>query len=129
RAGTRRSCLFLCLSSRGFLHALGVTNLWSQGWVERIDPAPRPWGVAAQQCLLMVLESGQITQTELVKRVHGFFPELDASAVRTLVAHLLAEAWLSESGGGVVQVGPRTAREYGRAHYRDLLATFSSAQL
>jgi ATP-dependent Lhr-like helicase len=45
-----------------------------------------------------------------------------------MVDHMIQMSYL-DSEGGLVRIGPETEREFGRGHYRDLLASFSGAQL
>lgn len=128
RAGTRRNCLFLTLTESGFLQALGVTNLWSQGWVEPVRPPPSPWNVLVQQALLITLEHSRITLGELRAALQHGFPELPADGVRRALGELIDTGWLVQIDA-VIQIGPRAEQQYGRAHYRELLATFSGSEL
>ncbi len=128
RSGSRRNFLFLTLSDMGFLQALGITQLWAKAWVEHIEPPPMPFNVLAQQALLLTLERGQLTQHELLRSLGAIFPELTAEDVRACVEHLVCEDYLAQADG-VLQIGLRSEREFGGGHYRDLLATFSGADL
>jgi len=128
RSGSRRNCLFLTTNQDAFMLALGVTNLWSKAWVEAARPPDEPWPIAAQQTLVATLERGEWPVHELVSRLTHCFPELPRDGFRSLVDHLVQYAYLDEAEG-LVRIGPRTEREYGRGRYRDLLASFSGAQL
>jgi ATP-dependent Lhr-like helicase len=128
RSGTRRNFLFLTLTDMGFLQALGITQLWAKAWVEHIEPPPLPFNVLAQQALLLTLERCQLTQHELLRSLEAIFPELAAEDVCACVEHLMAEDYLAQADG-VLQIGLRSEREFGGGHYRDLLATFSGADL
>lgn len=129
RPGTVRNCLFLATGTPGFLQALGITRLWSQGWVEPVTPAPLPWNVLAQQAVLLTLEWGVITRRDLLSKLAACFPELDANGLNTCVQTLLERGYLAETDVGVLQIGPEAERVFGRSHYRDLLATFSGSDL
>ena len=128
RAGGRRNCLFLTTSENAFLLALGVTQKWSEAWVEAAVPPPEPWQIVAQQALALSLERGELATQDLTKLLHGSFPELEAANIEALVEHLVRMQFL-EQAEGVVRVGPQTERSYARGHYRDLLASFSGSQL
>jgi ATP-dependent Lhr-like helicase len=128
RAGGRRNCLFLATSDNALLSALGIVNLWLQGWVEAVEPPPEPWNVVAQQALLMVLEAGQTTRTAIVDGLGKSFPELDGNDLASAVAHLTDQGYLADDDG-VGQIGPKAEREFGGGHYRDLMATFTGASL
>jgi len=128
RSGSRRNCLFLTTNQDAFMLALGVTNLWSKAWVEAARPPDEPWPIVAQQTLVATLERGEWPVCELVSLLARCFPELPRDGFESLVDHLVQHAYL-DGIGGLVHIGPRTEREYGRGHYRDLLASFSGAQL
>lgn len=128
RSGGRRNCLFLTTNQDAFMLALGVTNLWSKAWVEAARPPDGPWPIAAQQILVATLERGEWPVHELVSLLAHCFPELPRNGFKSLVDHLVEHAYL-DGAEGLVRIGPRTEREYGRGHYRDLLASFSGAQL
>jgi ATP-dependent Lhr-like helicase len=128
RSGGRRNCLFLTTNQDAFMLALGVTNLWSEAWVEAAQPPNEPWHIAAQQILVALLERGEYPVHELTSLLARCFPELPQDGFMSLLDHLVQHAYLY-AAEGLVRIGPRTEREYGRGHYRDLLASFSGAQL
>jgi ATP-dependent Lhr-like helicase len=129
RSGSRRSCLFLAISDQGFLQALGVTELWSRGWVEAVQAPALPWNVLAQQALLQTLEIGLVPSFELAQRLAASFPELPADGIKATLTHLLELGYLAEAEASVIQIGGQAQREFGGSHYRELLATFSGADL
>ncbi len=128
RAGSRRNCLFLTTNRDAFMLALGVTRRWSEAWVEAARPPEEPWPIAAQQILVATLERGEWPANEVVTLLAGCFPELPSDGFRALIDHMIEQAYL-DSDAGLVRIGPCTEREFGRGHYRDLLASFSGAQL
>jgi len=128
RTGGRRNCLFLTTVDNAFLMALGVTQKWSEAWVEAARPPAEPWHIVAQQALVLSLERGELTTKELVDMLHGGFPELPIADIEVLVEHLVGQEFLDRTEG-VVRVGPQTERIYSRGHYRDLLASFTGSQL
>jgi len=128
RSGGRRNCLFLTTNLDAFMLALGVTNLWSKVWVEAAIPPVEPWHIAAQQILVATLEHGEWPAHELIALLSRCFPELPVDGFRTLLDHMILHAYLDGSEG-LVRIGAATEREFGRGHYRDLLASFSGAQL
>ena len=128
RADGKRNCLFLTTNDNAFLLALGITQRWSQAWVEAAVPPAKPWPIVAQQAMVATLERGELPMHELVDVLAGSFPELDRSQVDQLVEHMVKIAYLDRSDA-VVRVGPRMEREFGRGHYRDLLASFSGSML
>jgi len=126
RAGGRRNCLFLTISDHDFLVVLGLAEKWHQQWVEAAVPSPQPWPLIAQQVLASTLERGSWPRAELTALLVGAFPDVATDDLRALLDHLVAEEFLALDGD-LLQIGPATEREYGRGHYRDLLASFSGA--
>ncbi len=128
RSGSLRNCLFLTTNQDAFMLALGVTHLWSKGWVEAARPPDEPWPIVGQQILVATLERGEWPVSELLSLMARCFPERPADGIRSMVDHMIQMSYL-DSEGGLVRIGPETEREFGRGHYRDLLASFSGAQL
>ena len=128
RTGGRRNCLFLTTSDNAFLLALGVTQKWSEAFVEAAVPPAEPWHIVAQQAMVLSLERGELATREMVQLLHGSFPELQIADIEVLVEHMVVQQFLDRAEG-VVRVGPETERSYARGHYRDLLASFSGSML
>lgn len=128
RSGSLRNCLFLTTNLDAFMLALGVTHLWSKAWVEAAQPPDEPWPIVGQQILVATLERGEWPLSEVVSLLARCFPELPSDGVKSMVEHMIQQAYL-DSAEGLVRIGPETEREFGRGHYRDLLASFSGAQL
>ena len=128
RGDSKRNCLFLTTNDNAFLLALGITQRWSEAWVEAAAPPAKPWPIVAQQAMVATLERGELPMHELADVLAGSFPELDRSPIDQLVEHMVKIEYLDRSDG-VVRVGPRMEREFGRGHYRDLLASFSGSML
>lgn len=128
RSDSRRNCLFLTTNDNAFLLALGIAKRWSDAWVEAAVPPAKPWPIVAQQAMTATLERGQLATRELIAVLVGCFPELQLDKADQLVEHMVQTDYLARSEG-VLSVGPRLEREFGRGHYRDLLASFSGSML
>ena len=128
RSGSSRNCLFLTTNQDAFMLALGIAYLWSQAWVEAVRPPDEPWPIVGQQILAATLERGEWPASEVVSLLARCFPELPLDGFRAIRDHMIQQAWL-DYDEGLVRAGPETEREFGRGHYRDLLASFSGAQL
>lgn len=128
RRGAVRNCLFLTTNNDAFLLSLGITQKWSEAWVEAAVPPEEPWNIVAQQALVSVLEHGEITGVELLRLLGGSFPELSQSDVTSVLQSLQEKLFLIHADG-VFTIGPETERVYARGHYRDLLASFSGSML
>ena len=129
RAAAKRNCLFLCTQPSSLLSVLGLVELWSRGWVEAVSAPPEPWGVVAQQSLTLILERGMLATGELLSYLKSAFPECSDPDVKCTVEFLLGTGYLSQPAEGMVQIGPRAETQFGRGHYRELLATFSGVDL
>lgn len=128
RSGARRSCLFLCTNDDSLMMAMGICRLWSEAWVEAAYPPPEPWALVAQQAMAATLERSQWPRQELISLLCGAFPESNPQGISGVINHMVDTDYLMDTDG-VLQIGPMTEKQFGRAHYKDLLASFSGAQL
>ena len=128
RDGARRSCLFLCTNDDSLMLAMGICRLWGQAWVEAAYPPPEPWALVAQQAMVATLERAQWPRQELIALLCGAFSESSRQGITDVIDHMVATSYLLDTYG-VLQIGPATEKQFGRAHYKDLLASFSGTQL
>lgn len=128
RAGAKRSCLFLCTNDDSLMLAMGICRLWGEAWVEAAYPPPAPWAIVAQQAMAATLERGQWPRQELVSLLSGAFPESGLQGICNVIGHMVDTGYLMDTED-ILQIGPTTEKQFGRAHYKDLLASFSGAQL
>lgn len=128
RSGARRSCLFLCTNDDSLMLAMGICRLWSEAWVEAAYPPPEPWAIVAQQAMAATLERAQWPRQELISLLCGAFPESNRQGISDVIGHMVDTGYLMDTDA-VLQIGPMTEKQFGRAHYKELLASFSGAQL
>jgi len=128
RAGTKRICLFLCTNDGALMLAIGICRLWGEAWVEAAYPPPAPWAIVAQQVMTATLERHQWPVHELLNLLCAAFPESIPEDIALVIEHMVSFDFLLNVEG-VLQVGPMTEKKFGRAHYKDLLASFTGAQL
>lgn len=128
RSSSKRSCLFLCTNDDALMLAMGICRLWGEAWVEAAYPPPAPWAIVAQQAMVATLERSQWPRHELVSLLCGAFPESDQDGIAGVIDHMVALGFLMDVNG-VLQIGPMTEKRFGYAHYKDLLASFTGAQL
>lgn len=128
RADSRRTCLFLTTNDNALLLALGIAQRWSEAWVEAARPPPQPWPTMTQQAMAATPERGELPNHELMDLLQGSFPELAQAETAYLVEHLVSIGILDRVEA-VVRAGPRMEKEFGKVHYRDLLASFSGSML
>lgn len=128
RSGSKRNCLFLCTNDDALMLAVGICRLWGEAWVEAAYPPPAPWAIVAQQAMAATLERAQWPRHELVSLLRGAFPESDQNGLAAVIDQMLALGYLMDVDE-VLQIGPMTEKQFGRAHYKDLLASFTGIQL
>lgn len=128
RTGAKRSCLFLCTNDDSLMLAMGICRLWGEAWVEAAYPPPAPWAIVAQQAMAATLERGQWPRHDLASLLSAAFPESAHQGISNVIGHMVDTGYLMDTEG-ILQIGPTTEKQFGRAHYKDLLASFSGAQL
>jgi ATP-dependent Lhr-like helicase len=128
RAGAKRNCLVLATGDDDLLTALGITALWRSGFVDPVVPPPRPAHIYAQQVIALVLQEGGLARGDADRWVGDALAEVPATDRTAVVAHMLARGVLTEDQG-ILGVGPMGEREFGRRHFIDVVAAFSSPML
>jgi len=130
RAGKGRNCLFLAVTTEGFLRAGALIELWRQGYVEPLEPPPFPVQVVAQQILALCLQRGRMTGRDL-RHHFAAIPALaeafggEVAILDELLGHLLGQGYLVAEEG-LLAIGPATEKTFGRRHYLALLSIFEA---
>ena len=125
RPGTTRSLLFLATSDEELLRAAALLLLWSEGYVEPIQPPPQPRHVLAQQLLAMALQNGRVGQRTWSQPLAAL-SMASADETRDIAAWMLRRGHLDEDSG-MLFVGPEAERVYGRRHFMEVLSMFTSS--
>jgi ATP-dependent Lhr-like helicase len=120
RPGTSRSTLFLATSLDGLLDAAAVLLLWKREFVEEVVAPPHPRHLAAQQLLALALQEGSFGASDW-SRWWGDLPLMADGA--EVLAYLREQEFLVEDSG-LLMIGPRAEKEFGKRHFMDLLSTF-----
>ncbi|WP_226347223.1 DEAD/DEAH box helicase [Agilicoccus flavus] len=125
RPGTSRNTLFLGLTDDDFLRACGLLLLWSEGFVEAVEPPAAPLHIVGQQILGLALQRGTIARGDAWDLLSPL-----ALATRSkydeVMAHLIETGFL-DVDGDVLFIGPESERRFGRRHFLDLMAVFLAA--
>lgn len=124
RAGTRRAMTFLAVTENEIVQAAAVLLLWSEGFVEPVEPPPEPRHVLAQQLLAMALQHHQLGRSTWDTDLHGL--PLGNTADRDALVTWALEKGHLDSDGGMMFVGPQAERRYGHRHFLELLAVFTA---
>ena len=130
RAGTTANTTFLCEDPEAVLQAVALIELAREGWVERVARQERCWPVLVHQLLALTLQHGAISAErcwEQLSRVPDFKsitrPEFD-----TVIEHMKKEEFLFESGG-LLSMGTKAEKRFGKKNFLELYAVFSSPVL
>ena len=125
-----RNTLFLATDGAALLRSVALLVRWSRGHVEPVVPPPFPVHLLAQQALAIVLQEGGAGS-------HTWGEWLGTPCVlgadvgelqEEVTAHLLGDGYLVEDGG-LLGLGPRAEGEFGRRHFLELMAVFTSPPL
>lgn len=129
RPGTRRNCLFLTTSDEGFLRAAGLIDLWASGYVEPVEPPPRPYHLLAQQILALALQCGGIGRHEWRQWIGDVpcFAAMEAEPDE-IVEHMLRHGILHEDQGRM-WLGVQGEKQFGYRNFLDLFSVFTSPPL
>lgn len=120
RPGTSRNTLFLTTSLDGLLDATAVLLLWQRGFVEDVIAPPHPRHLAAQQLLALALQESAFGASDW-SRWWGDLPLMADGA--EVLTYLREQEFLVEDQG-LLMIGPRAEKEFGKRHFMDLLSTF-----
>jgi ATP-dependent Lhr-like helicase len=125
RSGTTRNCLFLTTDNEELLAALAIVLLWRDGIVEPVLPPLLPAHIYAQQVMALTLQEGGITRPDLNAWLADAAACVPIEVRDAVLRHMLAVAVLAEDAG-VIGLGVKGEKEFGRRHFSDLVAAFSS---
>lgn len=122
RSNTSRNCLLLALDHDDLLMAAGLLRLWGTGYVEPIQPPPRPRHIVAQQLLALALQEGRIGDRMWSDWWNGIEPFDEAQPI----LDFLVSAGFLERDGGMLFVGTEAEQRFGRQHFKELVAVFTA---
>ena len=124
REGANRNCLFLATRPYALVKAAGLLVLWGRGWVEPVVAPPTPRHIAAQQLLALVLQEGHVGDESWAQWWNGLEP-FDRGS-RAILQYLLQSGFL-ETDTGMMFIGQKAERRFGRRNFMDLLASFTTS--
>ncbi|HYG63503.1 MAG TPA: DEAD/DEAH box helicase [Thermoanaerobaculia bacterium] len=128
RQGTKRNMLFLTTAPETLLRAAAIGLLWSEGYVEPVEPPALPFHIYAQQLLALAYQLPGMPRgawSTWLDPMPGF-AVLPAGARRSVVDHLLSEGFLHEDSG-LLGFGPESDRRFRGKGFLELLSVFDAA--
>lgn len=130
RLGTTANTMFLCEQPEAVVQAVALVELAREGWVEPVAEQTRCWPVLVHQLLALTLQFGAISAERCWDQLQQApdFAGVERADFDAIVAHMLKEDFLSESGG-LLSMGQKAEKVYGRKNFLELYAVFSSPVL
>jgi ATP-dependent Lhr-like helicase len=129
RPGQTSNTTFFCETTEGVLQAAALVEMAKAGWVEDVELNDRCWPVLVHQVLAMALSSNGVPVEEAwlhLTRVPDF-RGIHRAEFDRLIAWMLRDRSLLMTSGRLV-LGPKAERRFGRRHFMELYAVFSSPQ-
>lgn len=130
RAGTSRNCLFLVTKEEAFLQTAALMQLWSEGFVEPVEPPPLPMHIFAQQIMGLALQEDGITASDWTSwlgrlpRVSGLEPERCNQVIQYMI-----DTAILHSDQGLLSIGQSGERQFGKKNFMELFSVFLSPPL
>jgi ATP-dependent Lhr-like helicase len=125
--GTARNCLFLITKEEAFLPAAALLLLWTEGFVEPIEPPPLPMHLFAQQIMGLALQESGITAADWPTWL-GRLPGLAMLARGDFqrILDFMLETGILHTDQGLLGIGRSGERQFGAKHFMDLFSVFVS---
>lgn len=130
RPGTSRNCLFLATKKESFLQAAALMQLWSEGFVEPVQPPPLPMHIFAQQIMGLALQEDGIIASDF-RTWFGRLPglaELGNSRLDQIIQYMI-EIQILHSDQGLLSIGKSGERQFGKRNFMELFSVFLSPPL
>ncbi|TIR29938.1 MAG: DEAD/DEAH box helicase [Mesorhizobium sp.] len=128
RSGTTRNCLFLAADDEELLRCMALSTLWREGRIEPVVPPARPAHLFAQQIMALSLSLGGVSRPDISAWLGDMIDAVPAAERAAILEHMLGEGVLDEDAG-IIGLGAKGEREFGRRHFSDLVAAFSQPLL
>ena len=130
RAGQTSNTTFFCENGETVLQAIAIIELARKGWVESVPVQTRAWSVLVHQLLALTLQFGAISMERCWQQL-SVVPDFSGIAYEefeTLVHHMLEQGYLFRAGG-LLSMGTKAEKVFGRKNFMELYAVFSSPVL
>lgn len=130
RPGTTPNCTFLTTKASSTLQAAALLRLFRAGYVEPVRPNRYAVHILAHQLMALGIQENGIGRSDWWAWLAGAtsFSAISDEDRALLVQHMLDEDILADHGGRL-WLGQRGERLYGRRHFSELYAVFSTPRL
>lgn len=130
REGTRANTVFFCQHPETVLQAAAIIELARAGWVESVRVNGRCWPVLVHQTLALCLQYGSISAERIWTELKAVpdFSAISYGEFTEMLEHMIAEDFLFRSGG-LLAMGDRAEKTFGRKNFMEMYAVFSTPQL
>jgi len=130
RAGQTANTTFYCEDEESVLQAVALVELAREGWVEAVPVQSRCWPVLVHQLFALTLQFGAISAERCWEALHPVpdFSGISREEFDRLIEHMKRTEFLFESGG-LLSMGTKAERVYGKKNFSELYAVFSSPVL
>ncbi len=130
REGQQANTTFFCENLEVVLQAIAIIELARKGWVESVPPQNRVWSVLVHQLFALTLQFGAISPERCWEQLSVVpdFSGINSTEFERLLKHLIAENFLFISGG-LLSMGEKAEKIFGRKNFMELYAVFSSPLL
>ena len=130
REGQQANTTFFCENLEVVLQAIAIIELARKGWVESVPPQNRVWSVLVHQLFALTLQFGAISPERCWEQLSVVpdFSGINSTEFERLLEHLIAENFLFISGG-LLSMGEKAEKIFGRKNFMELYAVFSSPLL
>ena len=130
RSGHTANTSFLCEDDEAVLQAAALVELARGGWVESVPVNQRCWPVLVHQLFALTLQFGAISVDRCWELLHVVpdFSGIERDEFDRMIDHMRRQDFLFESGG-LLSIGQKAERVFGRRNFMELYAVFSSPVL
>lgn len=127
RSGQRANTTFFCENIETVLQSIAIIELAKSGWVESVPTQNRAWAVLVHQLLALTLQFGAISPERCWEQLSVVpdFSGIHYDEFQTLIQHMIQEDFLFVAGG-LLSMGNKAERIFGRKNFMELYAVFSS---
>ena len=127
RPNSQRNCLFLATTEPALLQAAALLYLWERGFVEPVEPPPKPYHLLAQQVLALLLQERANDMHSLISWLASLppFREIGDKGVGSLLKFML-EAEILTQDQGILWFGPEGEKTYGFRNFINLSSIFDT---